>query len=382
MLTVFVTSDSAAFPLSLSGERIAIAGKLSLLSRRDARALIERLGGHLLETAGEGATMILGGGDEYENLVSDGAGRRVITEAELCEAAGLPAADALRAQFKTARDIRAMYPNIRDEHLRFFEKWGLVRPVAGTFYGFSDLHLIRQAAAEIEKGLPLKAVLRALSAARQGQLQLDFQTARERAHAPRGRDAAGHQARVVTLAPRPAPPPSLFPPPDPSSIPGAAGGLGQPPGNEALAARYFMEAARLDDGRDENIEPAASAYRRALIADPDLVPALVNLANIHYARDQHIEAMALYERALSLDPDCFEAHFNLGNVHHDLSRYDDALASYREAVSLNPSYPEAHFYLAVTLEKMGRSPEARPLWRMYRELAPQGEWVELAKEFE
>ena len=112
------------------------------------------------------------------------------------------------------------------------------------------------------------------------------------------------------------------------------------------------------------------------------MPALVNLANSHYARDQHIEAMALYEPALSLDPDSFEAHFNLGNVHHDLSRYDDALASYREAVSLNPSYPEAHFYLAVTLEKMGRSPEARPHWRLYRELAPQGEWVELAKEFE
>lgn len=376
MLTMFVTSEPAATPLSLSGERVAIAGKLSLLSRRDARALVERFGGHLIETAGEGATVILGGGDEYENVASDGAGRRVISESELCEAAGLPAADALRAQFKTARDIRAMYPNIRDEHLRFFEKWGLVRPMAGRFYGFSDVHLIRQASAEIDKGLPLNAVLRALSAARQGQLQLDFQTARERGQAPRGRDAAGHQARVVTLAPRPAPPPALFPPPDPSSS------GGPPPGNEALAARYFMEAARLDDGLDEHVEPAASAYRRALIADPDLVPALVNLANIHYARDQHIEAMALYERALSLDPDCFEAHFNLGNVHHDLSRYEDALASYREAVSLNPSYPEAHFYLAVTLEKMGRSPEARPHWRMYRELAPQGEWVELAKEFE
>lgn len=376
MLTVFVASDPVALPpLSLSGERIAIAGKLSLFSRRDARVLIDRLGGQLIESAADGATMILGGGPEYETLMSDGEGRRVISEAELCEAAGLPAADALRAQFKTARDIRAMYPNIRDEHLRFFEKWGLVRPIAGTFYGFSDVHLIRQAATELEKGAPLNAVLRALSAARQGQLQLDFQTARERGQATRGRDAAGHQARVVALAPKPAPPPALFPPPD-----ATAGGPQS--GNDALAARYFMEAARLDDGRDEHVDAAASAYRRALIADPDLVPALVNLANIHYARDQHIEAMALYERALSLDPDCFEAHFNLGNVHHDLSRYDDALLSYREAVSLNPSYPEAHFYLAVTLEKMGRSPEARPHWRMYRELAPQGEWVELAKEFE
>jgi hypothetical protein len=35
----------------------------------------------------------------------------------------------------------------------------------------------------------------------------------------------------------------------------------------------------------------------------------------------------------------------------------------------------------VTFEKMGLSPEALPHWRAYRQLAPNGEWVELAKEF-
>jgi hypothetical protein len=35
----------------------------------------------------------------------------------------------------------------------------------------------------------------------------------------------------------------------------------------------------------------------------------------------------------------------------------------------------------VTLEKLGRSPEARPHWREYRALAPDGEFSELAKEF-
>ena len=115
--------------------------------------------------------------------------------------------------------------------------------------------------------------------------------------------------------------------------------------------------------------------------DPDLVPAIVNLANIHYARDEMIEAQALYERAIGLDPECFEAHFNLGNIHHDLGRYDDALVCYRDAVALNPGYPDAHFYLAVTLEKTGHSPEAKPHWKAYQELAPDGEWVDLAKEF-
>ena len=57
------------------------------------------------------------------------------------------------------------------------------------------------------------------------------------------------------------------------------------------------------------------------------------------------------------------------------------MIAYREALAINPAYPEAHFYLAVTLEKLGRSPEARPHWKTYRELAPEGEFVELAKEF-
>jgi tetratricopeptide (TPR) repeat protein len=84
---------------------------------------------------------------------------------------------------------------------------------------------------------------------------------------------------------------------------------------------------------------------------------------------------------IRLDPECFEAHFNLGNIHHDLARYPEALFAYREALAINPAYPEAHFYLAVTLEKLGRSAEARPHWKEYRTLAPDGEFVALAKEF-
>ena len=48
--------------------------------------------------------------------------------------------------------------------------------------------------------------------------------------------------------------------------------------------------------------------------------ALINLANIHYSRDELVEAQALYERAIGLESDFFEAHFNLGNIYHDLGR--------------------------------------------------------------
>ena len=263
-----------------------------------------------------------------------------------------------------SRDILAMYPALRLDHLRYLEKCGLIKPASRdkneSCFGFSDLTALRQIAGELQQGAAFRAVVRNLQASRTGQLTFDFRL-----------DA--QPARIIELKPRTA---SSQAPGTPGTL-GTAGTLGI----LSEADRYFLMGSLLDDGTPERIEEAVTAYRRALDYDPDLVAALINLANIRYSRDELAEAQALYERAISLDPSYFEAHFNLGNIHHDHARYADAEASYRHALSLNNNYPDAHFYLAVTLEKMGRSVDARTHWRTYERLAPQGEWVELAREF-
>jgi tetratricopeptide (TPR) repeat protein len=341
-----------------SGQQVALAGKLSVLSRRDVRALVERLGGTFSPDVTAGTVAVVAGDDagDLPPQVS-----HVVTESELCHEAGLPDLEILRARYYSARDLRGMYPVLKDDHLRYLEKWGLVRPLVGR-YSFSDLHVVRQAVTEIEQGASLPGLLRALSAEAQGQLALDFQPRGER---PR--------ARVVSLSPKPATP----------GVSPVANDRAQAivAANRALATKYFLEGAELDDGPERDLDGAAVAYRRAALFDPQLVPAIVNLANIHYERDELVEAEALYEKAIRLDAECFEAYFNLGNIHHDLSRFDEAVTAYRDALAINPAYPEAHFYLAVTLEKTGRSSEARAHWREYRALAPDGEFVELAKEF-
>ena len=275
------------------------------------------------------------------------------------------------------RDVRSLYPAVTEKHLRYLEKWGLVHQTGGLRsareYSFADLLTIKQVASELERGTPLRLILRGLHADRQGQLELDFHAAPD---TPR--------AKVVDLRARkpPRPPSVLAATPLPAGT--TSRDLQMFPFSDpqaALAAKYFIEGSHLDDGDERKMEEAAAAYRKALVIDPDLVPAIVNLANIHYARDELIEAQALYERAIGLDPDCFEAHFNLGNIHHDLGRYVAALSCYRSAVELNSSYPDAHFYLAVTLEKTGHSPDAKAHWKAYQELAPDGEWADLAREF-
>ena len=239
------------------------------------------------------------------------------------------------------------------------QKWGLIRPShrahGETFYAFSDLTVIREADADLGNGATFRAVLRNLLASHQGQLTLDFRI-------------EAQPAKVLQLR-RPEPPPLAA--------------LLETPfiDRSSSAEQYFTAASILDNGDPANFDAAAAAYRRALEIDPYLVPALINLANIHYARDQIAEAQALYERAVSLEGDIFESHFNLGNIFHDLGRYIEAQRCYRDALRLNPTFADAHFYLAVTLEKNGQSPEARPHWRAYQQLAPNGEWVHLAREF-
>ena len=341
----------------LSGQQVTLLGRLSVLSRRDVRTLVERLGGTFSPAITPRTAVVVTAGslDGLPPQVT-----RVMSEDELCREAGLPALDTLRSQYYSARDLKGMYPTLRDEQLRYLEKWGLVRPVVGR-YSFSDLHVVRQAATELERGASLPALLRSLSAEREGQLALDFQPRTERP-----------VARVVALPSRESAGVATIPDEPATDVLAA---------NRTLAAKYFLEGAQLDDGETRDLEGAAVAYRRAALFDPRLVPALVNLANIYYERDELVEAEALYEKSIRLDPDCFEAHFNIGNIYHDLGRFSEAAKTYRDALAINPSYPEAHFYLAVTLEKLGRSAEARPHWREYRLLAPNGEFVELAKEF-
>jgi tetratricopeptide (TPR) repeat protein len=258
----------------------------------------------------------------------------------------------------TRRQILERYKHVRDDHLRYMQKWGLIRPqrVHGeSVFAFADLAIIRQADAELAEGASFRAVLRNLLASRQGQLTFDFRITTQ-------------PAKVLQLK-RPEPPPM-------AALLGPSFTL-----EPSSAEQYFVAASILDDGNPDTAAEAMTNYRRALEIDPYLVPALINLANIHYACDEIIEAHALYERAIALESDVFEAHFNLGNILHDLGRYSLAQASYRRALQLNPTYADAHFYLAVTLEKSGMSAEARPHWRAYQQLAPNGEWVSLAREF-
>jgi len=387
------TTDRTSPPSAFSGHTVVFTGKLASLNRRDARAVVERLGGAVDDDVTMRTTMLVIGAENPEPVtprtdevpasrpdLADGRSKKVkkaeavnrkvagqiqiIIEDDFCRLAEVRSNQSLNRRYHSLRQVRERYPLIRENHLRYLEKWSLVRPVArsntDTYYSFGDVAVLKQVHDELGRNVSFRSAVRRMLADREGQLTLNFSSVRGDAR----------PAKVVALRRREA---------TKVAVPLAADPSAQT--QSALAVRFFLEGSEFDEGGEGERERARMAYRKALLLDPNLVPAIVNLANLHYANDDLVEAQALYGRALLLEPECFEAHFNLGNIHHDLGRYQEAIGYYLDALRLNPPYADAHFYLAVTLEKMGRSQEAKAHWRAYQQLAPDGEWVDLAKEF-
>src|SRR6185369_2413272 len=57
---------------------------------------------------------------------------QIVSEDQFCRLAGVSSPEAIRRQYYATRDLLARYRSLRDDHIRYLVKCGIIRPVLRT----------------------------------------------------------------------------------------------------------------------------------------------------------------------------------------------------------------------------------------------------------
>lgn len=147
-------------------------------------------------------------------------------------------------------------------------------------------------------------------------------------------------------APRPSPNPS----PSASAAPAPTTAIG-----------YYQRGEAAQGIGD--LPTAIAAYREAILRDPKLDLARLNLAIALSQSDRPTEALAEFNQAARVLPDSPELYYHWGNAYGKADQPADAIAAYRRAIALNPTYADAHYNLGNTFAKAGDLPNAAAAYR-------------------
>ncbi|WP_421658027.1 tetratricopeptide repeat protein [Leptothermofonsia sp. ETS-13] len=110
-----------------------------------------------------------------------------------------------------------------------------------------------------------------------------------------------------------------------------------------------------------NYNQALNDANSAVVLDPNLVEARINLANARFKRGDRTGALQDYERALQLRPsNALRAgiYNNRGNVRFAQNNAQAALQDYNQAINLKRNYADAYFNRGLAYEALNNIPNA------------------------
>ncbi|MCU0714205.1 MAG: tetratricopeptide repeat protein [Pirellula sp.] len=388
----------------LQNKRVALAGKLGALSKKEAFRLLREFGAEPVDRISEDVDCIVIGADELpgedisrfldhtiRKRLRDGS-TSLIHENDLLLKLGI-AEDTPKQQYTPAmmaEIIRTPVRNIRRWHrMGLLQSIRIVRKL--PYFDFEQIQNARQISAWINKGARPADIVKQLSHFKpwvekkslldldlvvdgrrlllrqggkllgaHGQLHLDFDT--EEFH------PVSDDTLPIVLAAQP------------DSIPETESHaeLGSPPNDLDGWTRddLLRSAEELEDSGqlDEAIE-----WYRVILARYGSHPEICfQLAELLYRIGDVSAARERYYNVIELDEDFIEARANLGCVLAETGRVDLAIAAFEGALNRDDRYPDLHYHIARCLDEIGEADRAALHWLRFIQLAPQSPWAEEA----
>lgn len=119
-------------------------------------------------------------------------------------------------------------------------------------------------------------------------------------------------------------------------------------------AWYFLGRYHTEGKRPAE---AVDAFRRSLILQPDVHPAVMGLTQGLTTLGRWEEAADVWREYLGNHPEDAEAHLQLGTIMNLTERYVEAIPSIRHSIELRSDHAPAHYALGVALAGSGKMEE-------------------------
>lgn len=391
------TDDSIGSDSPIADRRIAFVGKLGSMNRREARELVRRHGGIMVDRVDETIDLIVIGADvlplsEQSELLDDWViqanadGRiRVINETQFWQDLGMVEPELDIGHLYTP----AMLAGLLDLPLSTIRRWhrrGLITPTRQVnklaYFDFQEVASARRIARLIASGATPKSIetklsrlaglypnlLRPLS-----QLSVIVQGRNVLLRQGEGLIEPGGQMRIdfdsFAIEESEV---------DPSQV------LSMKDASEMVALdelstpdEFIRMAIEYEDADDS--EAAVEVYRAMSLAFGPSADACFRIAELLYQQNDWQGARERYYMAVELDESFVEARASLGCVLVELGEKQLALAAFHGALLHHADYPDVHFHLARLLDEMDQQHQAEPHWQKFLELAPKSPWAEEAR---
>lgn len=383
---------------SIAHLRVAFAGKLAGMPRREAQQLVREHGGVTVDDLAAGADLLVTPDDFAPAALAamlDDAERKalaenrvtVLSETQFWRRLGLIEPDVhLRASY-TPRMLADLL-NVPIATVRHWHRRGLLtaqRHVGRLpYFDFAQVATARQLAALATAGVSQRKIEKQFTALMRNQTGATSNAADLPALVAHGRRLllrqgaglieAGGQQQFDFDTPEAATGGNPLGSPAGSIIPLSQVGEAAP----ATAAELVEMAQGLEE--ESQLSLAAELYRAALAAGGPNAETCFALAELLYRMADLGASRERYYMAIELDENYVEARANLGCVLAEQGELELAAAAFEGALHFHDDFPDAHYHLARVLDDLGRRTEAANHWRAFLELAPDSPWATIARQ--
>ena len=118
----------------------------------------------------------------------------------------------------------------------------------------------------------------------------------------------------------------------------------------------------------QKLDEAKKVFGQAIALDPGSAQAWYNLGLAQRAGNELDPALASFQRAASLDSRDADSLYFEGVCYEEMREFDKAIGIFEKVLEIDPLHASAEFGLARSLQRSGRTPEARDHFKRFQHL--------------